>query len=309
MKIDRIEATPVNVSLEAPYYWVHGELPGFTKTIIQVFTDDGLVGLGEAPGAHSATLIRDVFAPALIGRDPVDIQELERYCLPHWSGVQSIHDFDRIRAFGGLELALWDIRGKAWNRPLYDLLGGAVRKRIPFTDYFAFRPPLADTGGETTPEQVVDYCLDLHQRYGTTMFEGKFSTSDPAPMLRTIRLLRATLGETAMIRIDSNQAYSLTTARLIAPAIEEVGVRNWEDPVNTVEEMQVLRRHTRIPFSTHNVDLRRAVALGVPDAIVSDPTNLGGLRHGAGRAGARHNIVGRASGLLPSAIHHQRADE
>lgn len=123
---------------------------------------------------------------------------------------------------------------------------------------------------------MVDYCLAQHEAHGTTFFEGKFSTPDPHETLQVVRLLRQSLPG-AMIRIDSNHAYSLATARLLAPALEEVGIRNWEDPVGTPEEMARLRQHTHIPFSSHDVDLQRALRLGVPDAIVTDPCNLGGL--------------------------------
>ena len=69
MKIRRITATPINFPLEALYGWVFGELPGFTQTIVEVQTDDGLVGLGEASGAGAATFINDSFAPRLVGLD------------------------------------------------------------------------------------------------------------------------------------------------------------------------------------------------------------------------------------------------
>jgi glucarate dehydratase len=277
MKIDRIEATVVNVPLEVPYDWAYGELPGYTRTIVQVFTSDGIVGLGESPGASSARLIAEELAPALTGRDPIDIQGCEAMCMPPWRGVQSIHDWDRIHAWGGLEVALWDIRGKAWNRPLYDLLGGAVRKQIPFTEYFAFRGRWDGKGGEETPEAVADYCLRRHEEHGATFFEGKLSTADPRPSITLIELLRRRLGDGVMIRVDTNHAYSLATARAIAPALEALGVRNWEDPVGSIEEMRVLRQHTRIPFSTHNLDFARAVEQRVPDAFVSSPAILGGL--------------------------------
>jgi glucarate dehydratase len=152
------------------------------------------------------------------------------------------------------------------------LLGGAHRKLIPFTDYFAFRE-----GREATPEEVRDYCLALHADHGTTMFEGKLSTVDPAPSIRTLELLRDALGPTAVIRVDSNKAYSLTEARRIARAIELLDIRCWEDPVATFEEMRALRTHTAIPFSTHTPDLRRAVALGVPDAFCTDVNVHGGI--------------------------------
>ena len=277
MKVDRIETTPVNIPLEAPYLWSEGSLPGFTRTIVRVTTNDGITGLGESVTAGVAAIIDNQLAPRLIGRDPIDINGCELACLPTWRGLQSTNDYALIRAFGAIEIALWDIRGKAWGRPLYELLGGAVRKKIPFTDYFAFRAEKDGVGGESTPREVVDYCLRLREEHGTTYFEGKFGTADPRPSLETVRSLRAELGPEAMIRIDSNRAYSLATARSLARALEDLDIRNWEDPVGTSEEMAALRRHTSIPFSSHNVDLARAVALGVPDALVTDVAIHGGI--------------------------------
>lgn len=277
MKIRSVTATPINLKLEAPYVWVFGELDGFSPTIVEVETEDGLVGLGEAPTPAAAAVIRDALAERLVGRDAFDIAGAEEACLPWWTGVQSINDRTRIMAFGAVEMALWDLRGKAWNQPLYQLLGGAVRKDIPFTDYFSLRGDGPSVRGEKTPEAVADYCVALNETHGTTFFEGKFSTADPAVSLRMVELIRRRLGDGAMIRIDSNHAYSLATARRLARPLEELGVRNWEDPVATVEEMRELRRYCSIPFSTHNVDIARAMELRVPDAIVGNPTVVGGI--------------------------------
>jgi glucarate dehydratase len=272
MRIARVKATPVNLPLEAPYVWVFGELPGFSVTIVEVTTEDGITGIGEAPSPVAAALINEQIGPRLVGHDAVDIAGAEALCVPYWTGVQSINDPARITAFGAVEMALWDIRGKAWNQPLYKLLGGAVRKQIPFTDYFAQR-----AGREQSPEEVADYCVQLYETFGTTFFEGKFSTVDPQISLRMLELIRVKLGDAVMLRIDSNQAYSLATARRLARPLEELGVRNWEDPVGTAEEMVELRRHCSIPFSTHNTDIARAMALKLPDAICGNPAVLGGV--------------------------------
>src|SRR5689334_12791724 len=149
MKITAIRATPVNIPLEAPYLWSYGSLPGFSKTIVEVETSDGIVGLGEGPSPANAITIDKGFAPRLIGRDPFDIQGAEEACLPSWRGVGTTDiDLAAIRAFGAVEMALWDIRGKAWGKPLYMLLGGAHSKLIAFTDYFAFREAKNGAGGE-----------------------------------------------------------------------------------------------------------------------------------------------------------------
>lgn len=276
MKITAIRATPVNIPLEAPYLWSYGSLAGFSKTIVEVETTDGIVGLGEGPSPANVATI-NAFAPRLIGRDPFDIAALEELCLPSWRGVYTDVDFATVRAFGAVEMALWDIRGKAWGQPLHNLFGGAHRTQIAFTDYFAFRESAGAAGGEATPEAVLNYCLGQRERFGTTMFEGKLSTGDPEPAIRTVELLREKLGPGAVLRVDSNKAYSLTEARRIARRLEPLDIRCWEDPVATFEEMAKLRQHTAIPFSVHTPNLRQAVALGVPDAFCTDVNVHGGI--------------------------------
>ena len=275
MKITAIRATPVNIPLEAPYLWSYGSLAGFSKCIVEVETDEGITGLGEAPAPGMAGAIEG-FAARLVGRDPIDIMGAEMACLPSWRGLAVTTDYARIRAFGAVEMALWDIRGKAWGQPLYQLLGGAVRRAVPVTDYFGFRGREGAHGGETRPEEVVEYCLRQHAEHGTTFFEGKVFTAETAPSLAMLRQLRAALPG-AMIRIDSNMSYSLTEARRLAHAMAELDIRNWEDPCATPEELAQLRAHSAIPFSVHSTDLRRYAALGVPDAVCTDVNVHGGI--------------------------------
>ena len=137
MKITEIRATPVNIPLEVPFFWSVGTYPGTSKVIIEVMTDEGLVGLGEAPSPSCAPLVADAMAPKLMGADVFDIEACERLCVPDTKADANTADRTALRAFGGIEMALWDLRGKAWEQPLYKLLGGAVRKQIPFTEYFA----------------------------------------------------------------------------------------------------------------------------------------------------------------------------
>jgi len=167
MKITAIRATPINLPIEAPYWWSFGWLPGSSRCVVEVETDEGVTGLGEAASWHACSIIEQRLAPVLVGRDAFDIAGAELACLPSWRGVSSNTDFAAIRAFAAVETALWDIKGKAFGRPLYDLLGGAVRKQIEFADYFGFRQKKNGKGGELTPQAVADYCLDLKERFGT----------------------------------------------------------------------------------------------------------------------------------------------
>jgi glucarate dehydratase len=271
MRISAVRVTPVNIPLEVPLWWAGGLYPGTSKLVIEVETDTGLVGLGEAPTVdlHSAVV---AMGERLKGFDPLDIAACEARCVPPWQIVQNTDDSSSVRAFGSIELALWDIRGKAWNAPIYQLLGGAVRQDIPFTEYFGFRPDK-----EMTPQAVVDYCLRMREEHGSTCFEGKLSLADPRLEIETVRRLREALGPSAIIRLDANMQYSLATARRLLLELEPFDIRNYEDPVATFEELRVLRQHSTIPFSSHVPDIRRAVDLGVPDAFVMNFAALGGI--------------------------------
>jgi glucarate dehydratase len=271
VRITGLKATPVNIPLEAQLWWTGGLYPGTSKVIVEIRTDVGLTGLGEAPSTDVLRTIEQM-GERLAGENPLDIAACESRCVPPWQIVQNTDDSSVVKAFGAIEIGLWDLRGKAWNQPLCNLLGGKVRDQIPFTEYFGFRQGL-----EETPEAVVDHCLAMHGAYGSTMFEGKLILGDPLLEIRTVRLLREALGPEAMIRLDSNMQWSLPTAIRILREIEPYDIRNYEDPVGSFEEMAALRRHSAIPFSTHVPDLRRAVALGTPDTIVVNFAVLGGI--------------------------------
>lgn len=277
MKITNIRVTHVNVPLDAPFWWTAGLYPGASKSIIEVETDEGIVGLGEAPWWHYGEVIEREIAPALIGADPFDLADCEARSVPASQITANTGETASVVAFGAVELALWDIKGKALGMTLYQLLGGAVRKEIPFTEYFSFRPEYEGAGGEMSAEDIVEYCLKMREEHGSTYFEGKLILGDPELEIRTVTMLREALGPEAMIRLDSNMQWSLTTARWVLRNLEPLNVRNYEDPVATFEEMAELRRHTIIPFSTHVPDLRRAVDLGAPDTFVCNIAALGGL--------------------------------
>jgi glucarate dehydratase len=209
--------------------------------------------------------------------DPLDIVALERQVLPSMPAAHSVTDHATRGAWGGVEIALWDLRGKLWGQPVANLLGGIQRRQIPFTDYFSYRLPQDGKGGEASIQDVVDYCLRLQADHGTSFFEGKVSDPALTANIRLVQALRDALGPDAMIRIDSNQAFSVPSAIYLAPAFEEAGVRNWEDPTPDWTGMRRLRTRTTIPFSGHNTDLAKAVAYGAPDAIVSDVAGFGGF--------------------------------
>jgi glucarate dehydratase len=277
MQIRHVRATPVNLPFVAPYRFAYGSTASLTKTIVEVETEDGLVGLGEGADGDTARLI-ETLGDRLIGLDPLDLNACEQRCLP----AMSFAPWDNLtalrRAFGAIEMALWDLRGRADGVPLHRLLGGAVRTRIPLTEYFAFRLPGKEEPGEATAVDVARYCARMIELHDAAGFEGKIGVQSLSEEVRMIREVRAAIGDERLLRLDANGAFTVATALEYWRHIEPFNIRNLEDPVDSLDEMQRLRPHLSCTFSTHNPDLRTALCLRVPDAFVCNLVELGGIR-------------------------------
>jgi len=277
LRITKLVVHRVSAPLEAPYRWSAGTYPGVSKGIVEVHTDEGIVGLGELPDAELADLVERKLAQDLVGADPLNVEECFRCAVPELIALRNTHGFEPLRAFGGIEIALWDIKGKALGVPLHVLLGGAARTDVAFTEYFAFR----DAGlvqGESTPLEVARYCARMREEHGSTSFEGKVGVKDLSTELDMVRQVRSAIGDDAMLRLDANMGWSPATARRALRALEPYGIANVEEPVGDLRALAKLRRHSPIPFSSHDPDVRLAAELGVPDAIVLNLASLGGIR-------------------------------
>jgi glucarate dehydratase len=278
MHITDILAHKVNLPLVTGYRWASGVYLGATKGIVEVQTDVGIVGWGEVPTVEQADIVVHEFAPRLKGVDPTNIDDCARRCLPEIRTLLNTHDAGLVKAFGGLELALWDIKGKALNVPVYSLLGGPVRREIGFSEYFALLLPGVNEPGASTPLEVARYCAQMREHHGSLIFEGKVGVLDLDTEIEMIKEVRAAIGPDATLRLDANNSWPLNTVRKALRLLEPYDIANIEDPAPTFYEMAKLRQHSAIPFSSHLPDLRLAVELGVPDTFVLNVMTLGGLR-------------------------------
>jgi len=276
MKIRTVRATPVNIPFTAPYVFSHGSVKSLTKTIVEVETDEGVTGLGEvADGDRSADVMR--MGERLAGVDVREITTAERRCLPGirytpWGNVMAAK-----RAFGGIEMALWDARARAENVPLHVLLGGAVRTEIALSEYFGYRVPGPKEKGEHSPGEIADYCARMVAEHGATNFEGKVATVGLDEEVEMVRLIREAIGDRPL-KLDANGGWTVPTAREAMRRLDRYVIHYYEEPAETYEEMAQLRAFTRANFSTHIVDLPKAVRLGAPDTIVTNLVELGGIR-------------------------------
>src|SRR3989441_10004938 len=134
MKIKTVKCRMFSGTLDRPIHFGIGAFPAFTATLVEVTTDDGLVGMGEcivrkAPHVTKA-VVDQMFAPFLVGRDPRDAEGLWEEMFRQLRGWGHYRGFV-FEALSGIDTALWDILGKAAGLPVYKVLGGAGRSRVP----------------------------------------------------------------------------------------------------------------------------------------------------------------------------------
>ena len=276
MKIRSIRATPVNIPLRAPYRFSYGSTGSLTKTVIELLTEDGVTGLGEcADGDRAADVAR--MAERLIGRDLRDIGPAARSCVPGmrytpWDNVTA-----HARVFAGIEMAMWDARGKTEGVPLSRLLGGALRHEIALTEYFSYRLPGVSEPGESSPADIARFCARMIEDHDARIFEGKVGTVDFAEEIRMVAEVRAAIGERPL-QLDANGTWTVPTARHALGKLMPYDISWFEEPCETYEEMAALRAHFPCAFATHIIDLPKAARLACPDAIVCNINELGGIR-------------------------------
>ena len=212
MKITDIKATTVAVPLEAPIRHANGCHWGrFIRTIVQVYTDEGIVGLGEmGGGGESAEAAFKGLKSYLVGHDPLQLEQLYwKICNP----TASLYN-NRLQLHAAIEFACIDIIGKKMGMRTCDVLGGAVRDKIPFASYLFFRHPDAKTGagGEETVEQMVKHAKDLHERYGFTSHKLKAGVFHPDHEIEVFRAVSEALPG-HRVRIDPNAIWSVEESR------------------------------------------------------------------------------------------------
>lgn len=232
---------------------------------VKVFTDEGIYGVGEASGWPRVveTAIKDL-TPLLVGEDPFHIEKLWQKMLLAQMG----HGMTGIVGSGamtGIEMALWDIKGKALNTPVWNLLGGKIRDQI-----WAY--PHAHT-----PERS----LELVERGFTAIKTG--GVTDP---LNKVKAIREAVGPDVDLMVDIHGPPWLTTKDAIrmGQALEEYDLLFYEDPV-APEDIEAIARvadNVNLPIAagerhSHIYGVRQLIEREIVDVIQPDTGRAGGL--------------------------------
>lgn len=275
--IARATATIVNVPALRTCAWSGGATSGCTRTIVEIETADGLVGLGEAPGDGAGALIASRLAERMIGVSALHRSTIRRLCVGDHRDFGSLYDPVRALAYGGIEMALWDIAAKRLEAPLYDALGGAVRPAAHFSAY-AYSVDCADGYAEAdVPNEMAAIARASIQSSGSSMFEFKVGRHSMARDIETVFAVRDSVGRDVALGVDANMAFSPTEARRFFEATREARLANIEEPVATLAEMERLRRDFGVPISTHCTDFDALAAYPLIEGVVGDLHGDGGL--------------------------------
>ena len=280
--IAAIRATPVSVPLEAPLRHSNGAHWGrFVRTIVEVETSDGYLGLGEmGGGGEDATRAFAGLETYLRGHDVFALEAMRfKICNP----TASLYN-NRTQLHAALEFACLDIAGQKLGVPVHALLGGKLRDEVEFASYlfFRFADPATGRGEVRTVDQLVAHAKALRARHGFRTHKLKGGVFPPDHELACYRALGAALpGE--RLRFDPNGALSFGEAIRFAREIADLPNDWLEDPVFGIAQMKALREFVDMPLATNTIvvnfeQLAANAALRAADVILLDTTFWGGIR-------------------------------
>jgi glucarate dehydratase len=282
MKITDLRATTVTVPIEAPLRHANGCHWGrFVRTIVEVETDEGLIGLGEmGGGGESAEAAFRALKSYLVGHDPARVEEL-RFLIAN--PTASLYN-NRTQMLAAIEFACLDILGQKWGVPVSEILGGRLRERVPFASYLFFRYPNSRDGkGEVrTVEQLVESARALKKQFGFTSHKLKGGVFPPEFELECYSALAGAL-DGDRFRFDPNAVWSTETAIWFGQQIETIRNDYLEDPVYGLNGMRRVREKVRMPLATNTVvvnfeQLAANILDTAVDVVLLDTTFWGGIR-------------------------------
>jgi D-arabinonate dehydratase len=304
MKITQVEVIPLSRKLESPFEGGTYRIVNRNTIVTRIHTDEGLTG--EVFGGDEdmtqmqiVNLIREHYAPMLVGEDPRDVEKLWNRMFYHTVdlGNRGLHQLDMrnrgivTQAVAAVDNALWDLLGKIYEVPLYKLLGG-----------FREKVPIIAIGGYYKGGKGQDGLYDEMMHYreiglaGVKFKVGRLSVKED---IERVTKVREIVGDDFMVACDANQAWTPLDAIQFCRAAEGLNLGWIEEPVrwyDQIEGLRMVRDSTSIPVNAGQGEL---TAFGCRDLVVGkavdilnvDVTVAGGVtewRRIAAMAGAFH---------------------
>src|ERR671925_1311464 len=238
MRITGLRATPVAVPFREDELWAFGGRRGMIGILLEVTTDEGVTGIGEAAAYPSAEIVLAVIRsvePLVLGEDPFAIERIGKR-------INVVGTWHHVKAtspgIAAVEMACWDIVGKVCGQPLVNLFGGPVRDRVEFFYYLSRKSPA---------EMAAD--AEDGVKAGFRTFYLKVGSDNPHDDIERVEAVRDGAGRDALIRVDANEAWSSAAAVRIIGEMERLGLELVEQPVSgsNLPERAYVRRKIATP--------------------------------------------------------------
>jgi glucarate dehydratase len=289
-------------------YGLHA--PYALRTILEVESDDGIVGISETYGGEVPARALEAIRRTVVGQNPYRLTGLlSSMAEGDGSGIDRSQTYlvpgenpldQTTRTYAAVEVACLDLIGKSVGQPVCDLIGGCVRDRIAFSAYPFFKH--AGGGGEgddlredeygevMTPEALVREVKQMIAKYGFGSIKLKGGVLEPNLEIEAVKLLYLEFGAETPLRIDPNSAWTVNTSVRVGKALAEELSRGGylEDPTSDLENMAAVRKRLvaegiRTPLATNVAvtsfaDIPDALKLDAVQVILCDHHYWGGMR-------------------------------
>ena len=316
MKITDVTTYCLRAPVQTPFtsargWWYRSK----NAMLVKVGTDEGIHGWGEAygPPEVTSTVVNSLLAPMVIGQDPFGTNVL-------WHRMyQRVEDYDPqgfgVAAISAIDIALWDIAGKAVGRPVYELLGGAHRTKFrPYATGLYFT---SESGDHTAPSVAE---ARRYQDQGFTGVKMKIALP-PGEEIARVQSVRDALDDSIELMVDANHGYNTSTALRLGRVFQDMGLGWFEEPISAQDlaGYAELRGKLDIPlaggengFTRHRfaeIIGRRAMDIIQPDVCcaggITEAVKIGHLAEVAGIDVIPH-VWGSAVGMH-AALHYMAA--
>lgn len=289
MKIDHIEV--INLKFDYPnrsgFCYAGGVCTGRLTTLVVVHTDNGAVGYGSAytHPALAEVIIKHQLEPLLIGEDPRDVETLwqRMYGITRWYGRKGA----AMTALGAVDTALWDLRAKAADKPLYALLGGNRKSCPAYASGLLWREP------DELAQEAAGYIDHGFRRVKMRLARG------PEYDRAAVSAVRHAIGDANDLIVDGSMRYSVKMARELATFLAEKKIFWFEEPFPPEDLDPFVALHgtakLRIAAGENEFGLpgfRELIASGALDIIQPDVSRCGGVSETIriGQLAAQHNL-------------------
>ena len=298
MKITDIQIHVLKSPLAEPFAFSQGWVRQRSATLVEVITDEGISGWGEAfaqglePPEIAATVIDKALRPLVVSANPLDSEVL-------WHRMYHLtRDYGRkgsvVAGISAIDMALWDIAGKFHGLPVYQLLGGAFRTQVqPYaTGFYRIR-------GQGEASRLAEEAL-RHYEAGFTLMKVKlgYGVDDDIAVMQAIG--RAIQGKPIGLMIDTNHGYGRAEALRLGRALADYNLRWYEEPVapEDIQGYVEMRAKLSMPIAggenEHSMyGFRELLAAGAIDIAQPDLGSCGGIS-----AGRHIAALAQAHGVL-----------